>query len=198
MAHGAVLENHQGAGLFNTNNMEVMGHLPIEALGGSKPITVDTFGDKLIVNDIWGWTDPETGNEYALVGRSDATAFVNVTNPRDPVFLGLLPSTSWNSRYRDIKTFGNHAYIDSDSPLDERTYFHGLQVFDLTRLRGLTEAPDEHWTPDVVHGELNGAHNVAINPESGLLVAVPPGFGFRTQIFDLKAYPLKLEPVGGI
>jgi hypothetical protein len=32
-------------------------------------------------NDIWGWTDPLDGREYALVGRNDGTAFVDVTDP---------------------------------------------------------------------------------------------------------------------
>ena len=37
--------------------------------------------------DIWGWTDPETNREYALVGRTDGTTFVDVTDPSNPRFL---------------------------------------------------------------------------------------------------------------
>ena len=42
-------------------------------------------------NDNWGWTDPETGKEYVLSGLDDdGTAFVDISNPEAPVFLGKL------------------------------------------------------------------------------------------------------------
>ena len=34
-------------------------------------------------NDSWGWTDPQTGKEYALVGLDNGTAFIDIS---DPVF----------------------------------------------------------------------------------------------------------------
>ena len=37
-------------------------------------------------NDIWGWTDPQTGNDYALVGMTNGTSIVNVTDTENPVF----------------------------------------------------------------------------------------------------------------
>jgi len=40
------------------------------------------------VNDVWGWTDPDTRREYAVVGRSEGTSFVDVTDPTRPIFLG--------------------------------------------------------------------------------------------------------------
>ena len=56
------------------------------------------------LNDIWGWTDPETDKEYALVGLKDGVAFVDVSTPTDPVFLGKLPepntANNRNSRTR--------------------------------------------------------------------------------------------------
>ena len=36
-------------------------------------------------NDIWGWFDPATGEEYALVGLNDGFACVNVTVPTNPI-----------------------------------------------------------------------------------------------------------------
>ena len=41
-------------------------------------------------NDVWGWADAQTGNEYALMGLTNGTAFVDVTDPDNPVFLGRL------------------------------------------------------------------------------------------------------------
>ena len=42
-------------------------------------------------NDIWGWTDPVTGHEWALVGTQTGTAFVDITVPEAPVYVGVLP-----------------------------------------------------------------------------------------------------------
>ena len=30
------------------------------------------------LNDIWGWTDPQTNREYAIVGMSNGTSFVEI------------------------------------------------------------------------------------------------------------------------
>ena len=42
------------------------------------------------VNDNWGWTDPDTGDEIAIVGSTDRVAFVKITDPSTPVVLGTL------------------------------------------------------------------------------------------------------------
>ena len=41
-------------------------------------------------NDIWGWTDPEGGQEIALVALRDGTSFVDISNPTEPCILGKL------------------------------------------------------------------------------------------------------------
>ena len=66
------------AGEFPCNNVTLLAHLSPE----------DMWGNEL--NDIWGWTDPETGKEYALVGLTDGVAFVDITDPVNPVFVGKL------------------------------------------------------------------------------------------------------------
>ena len=65
-------------------------------------------------NDVWGWTSPE-GREIALMGRSSGTAFVDVSDPVNPVYLGNLPTHSSNSSWRDIKTYADHAFIVSEA-----------------------------------------------------------------------------------
>jgi choice-of-anchor B domain-containing protein len=89
------------------------------------------------LNDVWGWTDPDTKRDYALVARRDGASFVDVTDPSHPALAGTLPRTTGSppSVWRDIKVIGNHAYIVADG-----TGAHGLQVFDLTRLRGARDA----------------------------------------------------------
>ena len=83
-------------------------------------------------NDIWGWADPQTANEYALMGLSNGTAFVDVTDPENPVYLGHLATNTVEAAWRDIKVYLDHAFIVADGAGP-----HGMQVFDLTRLRGV-------------------------------------------------------------
>jgi choice-of-anchor B domain-containing protein len=83
----------------------------------------------LIGSDIWGWTDPLTGKEYALVGQTTGTAFVDISDPVNPIFKGTLNTATTSSLWRDIKVYKNHAYIVAEST------DHGIQVFDLTQLR---------------------------------------------------------------
>src|SRR5690606_34485426 len=71
-------------GLFECRSSDLMAFLPIKDIGGSRSSNL---------NDIWGWTDPESNKEYALVGRTDGTSFVDISNPTRPVYLGDLPKT---------------------------------------------------------------------------------------------------------
>jgi len=74
--------------------------------------------------------------EYALVGLNDGTAFVNITVPESPSYLGFLEShNNLISVWRDIKTYGNFAYIVAD------VEDHGMQIFDLTELRAISNTP---------------------------------------------------------
>jgi len=116
-------------------------------------------------NDIWGWFDAQTGNEYALMGMTDGTAFVDVTDPDDPVFLGKLPTETGSSIWRDIKVYQDHAYVVADNAGS-----HGMQVFDLTRLRGQT-AP-QTFSADLVYRDFGSAHNITINEGTGFAYAV--------------------------
>src|ERR687896_409924 len=161
------------------------GPLPLPNADPNSLMPLSTIGGGQL-NDIWGWVDPRTDREYALVGKTSGTAFVDVTNESRPRYLGDLPShqpveTIFNV-WRDIKVYKNHAYVGSEEPA------HGLQVFDLTRLRGQT-AP-RTWTEDahysfVLDGTASflppstrilnppdNSHNIAINEDSGFLYAI--------------------------
>ncbi len=127
-------------------------------------MSLETMGGT-VGNDIWGWFDAQSGNEYALMGMTNGTAFVDITNPEVPVFLGRLPTQTVESFWRDIKVYQDHAYIVADN-----AGAHGMQVFDLTRLRGLV-AP-QTFSADVVYGDFENAHNIAINEDTGFAYAV--------------------------
>ena len=121
-------------------------------------ISLETFGSEA-ANDNWGWVDHESGKEYVLSGLDDGTAFIDVSDPKNPIFLGKLPTATTVSPWRDIKVYENHAFIVSEAPE------HGLQVFDLTRLRLIDEF--QIFTSDARLTDFGNAHNIWINQESG-------------------------------
>ena len=43
-------------------------------------------------NDVWGWTDPLNGDEYAIMCLKGATTFVRITDPAHPVPVGIIYS----------------------------------------------------------------------------------------------------------
>ena len=121
-------------------------------------ISLETFGSEA-ANDNWGWVDHESGKEYVLSGLDDGTAFIDISDPKNPIFLGKLPTATTVSPWRDIKVYENHAFIVSEAPE------HGLQVFDLTRLRLIDEF--QIFTSDARLTDFGNAHNIWINQESG-------------------------------
>ncbi len=138
------------AGIFECDNIDLLSFLPVREIGG---------GPRVGTNDVWGWTDPESGRDYAIVGLHDQTSFVDVTDVSRPVWVGSLDRTDGTRRtlWRDIKVHGNFAYIVSDN-----AGRHGVQVFDLTALRAFGGTP-------LVFGEfahyegVANAHNIVIN-----------------------------------
>jgi choice-of-anchor B domain-containing protein len=149
------------AGAYPCDNVDLLEYVSHAALGGSDG------------NDIWGWTDPVSGREFALVGQSDGTAFVEITSPSSTVLLGRLPSHTGDSTWRDLKTYQNHVFIVAD--LNEN---HGMQVFDLERL--LTATPGTTFTEDAWYGNTGSVHNIAINEATGFAYLVGSSSGANT------------------
>lgn len=141
------------AGEYPCSGVDLMAFLPLADIGGGK------------ANDIWGWTDASSGKEYALLGRTTGTSFVDITDPVNPVYLGNLPTTRFSSTWRDLKVHGNHVFVVSESRN------HGMQVFDLRRLRTVTNPPVT-FSADARYTGFATAHNIAINEASGFAYAV--------------------------
>ena len=140
------------AGPYPCRDIDLMAFLPHGEIGGGSG------------NDIWGWTDPLTGREYALVGRSTGTAFVDISNPSQPIYVGNLPTHTAASPWRGIKVFANHAFIVSEA-ID-----HGMQVFDLTQLRDVTAPPVTF--PETAHyAGFGSTHTLAVNERTGFAYA---------------------------
>jgi choice-of-anchor B domain-containing protein len=134
-------------------NVDLFAAIPIAELGGGEN-----------GNDCWGWTGP-TGREYAIFCRSNGTAFIEITNPNEPVYLGNLPTQTTNSLWRDVKVFNDHAFIVAEAGL------HGIQVFNLMQLEDVVNPPLE-FTTDAHYFMFSNAHNIAINEETGYAYAV--------------------------
>jgi choice-of-anchor B domain-containing protein len=147
------------AGTFACDGVDLLGFVPMAELGGAEPGgLVTALGGG--ASDIWGWVDPETGDEYAIMGKTNGVALVRITDPTDPVFLGQIPNASPGQLvWHDIKVYRDHAFIVSESVQ------HGMNVFDLTRLRGVTQP--QTWQPDTNYPTAFSAHNLAINEETG-------------------------------
>jgi choice-of-anchor B domain-containing protein len=143
------------AGIFPCDNVDLASFVPLEQLGGGTG------------NDIWGWTDPQTGSEYAIMGTANGTAFVDVTEPTEPVVTAIMPTQSalLLPLWRDIKVHDNHAFVVSEHDN------HGMQVFDLTRLRDVV-VPQTLVLPDTVYSEISNTHNIAVNTDTGYAYAV--------------------------
>jgi choice-of-anchor B domain-containing protein len=154
-------------GEFPCTNMELVAHMPINELGGERGVWV---------NDVWGWTDREDGRDYALVARRDGASFVDVTDPSAPRLVGTLSRTvgSPPSVWRDIKVIDNYAYIVSDG-----AGAHGMQVFDLARLRSVGDEPVD-FEPDTTYREVFSAHNVVADTASKFLYIVGASGGGQT------------------
>ena len=117
-------------------------------------------------NDIWGWTDPQSGKEYVIMGLDSKASFVDVTNPSKPIHLADLKTATVSSTWRDIKIYKHYAFIVSEA------WIHGMQVFDLHRLRALDGSKVEKLSADLRYRDFGNAHNIAINEDSGYAYAV--------------------------
>ena len=147
------------AAAFDCGNVDLLSYLTIADLGAD-PLES--------VTDLWGWADPETGREYALVGRSAGMAIVDVTRPAAPVVMAVVGAS--RARLRDIKVFSDHAFFVGDGAGD-----HGLVVFDLRRIRDLKPLPEGEppiLEPDARYTGIGSAHNLIMEPETGLAVPV--------------------------
>jgi choice-of-anchor B domain-containing protein len=141
------------AGPFPCKGVDLLSFVPQETFDGAG------------VSDIWGWTDPATGDEYVFFGKTNGTAFFRVTDPTNPVYLGELPNPAVDQViWHDMKVFKNHAFIVSESNP------HGMTVFDLTRLRDV-HTPQQ-FTRDAWYPMTFAAHNIAINEETGFAYLV--------------------------
>lgn len=155
---------------FPCNHVDLYAHVDITELSGNE------------LSDIWGWIDPETGREYAILGLINGIDIIDVTEPSEPVVVGFIPEPNTafeksvpylahddgdgglkgNSAWRDMKVHKNTLYIVSEQA------DYGLQYFDLTQLRNVKNPPVD-FTDFGRYTGFGNAHNIFINEESEYL-----------------------------
>ena len=165
------------AGGFPCSNYNLMSRITLAQMGANGG------------NDSWGWTDPDDGSEYAIMGLDNGTAFIDITDPVNPIYLGKLPTHSSPSIWRDIKVYNNYAFIVSEAS------GHGMQVFDLTRLRNVT-SPPQTFTEDAHLGVFGSAHNIAINEDSGYAYVIGANQASGGPLFIDLTNPLNPFMIG--
>ena len=144
------------AGVYPCNKVNLLSYMNFSAIGG----ITNTEG-----NDCWGWTDPLTNKEYAIMGCTTHTAFIDISNPTNPIYVGKVSShNNVRSIWRDIKVYNNFAFIVSEAS------GHGMQVFDLNRLRNVTTP--QIFTPDTRYSGFGNCHNIAINEATGFAYCI--------------------------
>ncbi len=139
------------AGVYACDKVDLLARMDFPQIGGNN----NTEG-----NDCWGWTDPLNGKEYALMGCTSHLAFIDISNPVAPIYIGKVNShNNVNSLWRDFEVYNNYVYIVSEAS------GHGMQIFDLTRLRNVTTP--QVFLPDARYDGFGNCHTIAINTDTG-------------------------------
>ncbi|MTB51047.1 choice-of-anchor B family protein [Lewinella sp. W8] len=142
------------------------------------------------VNDIWGYVAPD-GTEYAIVGLETGVSFVSLADPDNPVEVDRIPGDF--SPWRDMKTFGEYAYVVADRG-DE-----GLTVIDLSALPDSVSFTHNQYDVPGFNRTFVRAHNIYIDVPSGRAFVSGGDRNLNDGgilIFDLVANPAQPPLIG--
>lgn len=205
------------AGVFACDGLDLLGFVPDDemvtyrdpltgctldlVLGEPGATNPDCLLDQTGLSDIWGWTSPTTGDEFVIFGKTNGTAFFNVTDPTNPQYYGEIPTVAGTLLWHDVKVFENHAYIVSES------VGYGVTVFDLTQLDDMEAAatpylplnPSNRFVPEGTDVADTSVHNAVIDTDNGVLYLVGGNAGLVVDgactgglyAMDLTADPLQ-------
>jgi len=111
---------------YECHNIDLQSHMPLNEFS-STPSSA---------NDIWGHTDLNNQKEYAIIGLRGSTAFVDISDPTNPIEVATIGGNG--STWRDIKVYQHfdntankykaYAYVTTDKA-DQ-----GMQIIDLSNL----------------------------------------------------------------
>ena len=107
----------------------------------------------------WRYVHPD-GREYAAVGTRFGLSVVRLTDPTNPVEVGFFPSIGCTTR--DVDQYQTYLYAIGGSC--GNTADPGLQIISMAD-------PDQPTLVSELHGMLETAENITIDPARGLLYA---------------------------
>ncbi len=102
------------ASLFNKLNAQNYPSLNISLLAHIDPEKDNTGSDGRKYSGCWGWFQSSKNKEYAIVGTSSQTYFIDVTQPNNPFIVDSVKAKRAGCTWREIKTYQNYCYIVSD------------------------------------------------------------------------------------
>jgi len=151
----------------------------IEAQQSNNMTLLGKFDYEQGLNDVWGFSDKQN-NEYAIVGLVNGTSIVDVTNPASLYEVAFIPGPT--SVWRDIKTYGNYAYVVHDSYSNGES--QGLLIIDLHELSN-----DSIRYTTFLPNYFSRFHNLYID-ENGFLYLFGGDFGNGgVLIYDILTNP---------
>lgn len=165
------------AGSFDSNGIVLRSWLTLPQLSAPTPIASSG-------NSCWGYIAP-SGHEYAVIGTSDGTAFVDITNPGAATLKAVVPGV--NSLWRDVRVRGNYCYAGSEGG-------SGIQVMDISNL-DTTGQVTLVGTVTAPTTTTLATHTLALDEVSGFLYRAGGGTN-GIRIYDLNANPANPPYVG--
>ena len=81
---------------FPAEKVAMYSHVTLRDMGASSAL------------DCWGYVS-ESGREYAIVGLNTGTSFVEITDPSNPVVVGMIPRGG-----KDMKVYKHYVYSSTD------------------------------------------------------------------------------------
>jgi choice-of-anchor B domain-containing protein len=144
-------------------------------------------GSPTSANDCWGYVSP-SGKEYGIIGLSNGTAFVDVTNPSAATTVAHI--TGPTSLWRCVKVYGAYCYAGSEGG-------GGVQVMDMTNIDGTNpSAPRVVLSTTITTGGNSiNTHTLAIDTASGYLYRAGGGSN-GIRVYDVKTNPANPTFVG--
>ena len=153
----------------------------------------DTFES----SSVWGWLSP-SGREITIQCLDIGVAFLDSTDPTNPIILAKMGTPMFNSPFCDAEVYQDVLYLVRDSiALGDPTY--GMEVFNLSRLESIQGNPGIPIDvfPDFVYRGHDSAANLVLNTDTGFLYSA----GTFTcagglHMMDLKPNPMRPTFVG--
>ncbi len=145
-------------------------------------------------NEVWGYADPVTGDEYAIIGSPTEVHIVDISTPSSPSLVKTFTGT-YSSIWRDMKTYGDYLYYVHDNGGGTQ---EGMTIIDL----GPLPSGMPTLVGSVPTSDFGRAHNIFIDePNARLYVAGSNngnGGAGGLVIYDLStpSSPVKIKEIG--